>query len=91
MAYEYKFDNTVRPALVEAPYDWLDPTVVQSALVQARRNPQLTAKEVAVVAGVGAVMTLVGERVATPIVWGTFMYTLGYVAKNQGWLDQLTK
>lgn len=89
MAY---FDNPVRPSLVRAPYNWSDPTMVQTSLVPARLNPaQVTVKEVAVVAGVGAVMSLLGERVTSPLILGTAMYTIGYVAHQQGWLDQFTK
>jgi hypothetical protein len=92
MAKKKYYDHPVYASLVPAPYDWSDSTMVQSSLVPMRGNPpQITAKEVAVVAGVGAVMTLVGERVTTPLIWGTFMYTLGYAAKSQGWLDQWTK
>lgn len=83
--------NHVRPALVPASYQWLDSTMVVSSLVPAKKNPAVSAQEVVVVAGVGAVLALVGQKVTTPMVLGTGLYALGYFAKQQGWLEKYTK
>jgi formyltetrahydrofolate synthetase len=91
--YNKRYDNPVMTALVKAPYAWMDPTMVQTSLV-SRGNPEgyeMGVKEVVVAAGVGVVMSLVGERLTTPLILGTTMYVIGYVAKEKGWLEPLIK
>jgi hypothetical protein len=86
--YSNDYDNPVRPSLVDMPYDWSDSTMVRTAL----ENPvELGAQEVAIAAGVGLVLSLIGERVAPTLVVGTGLYVLGYVAHERGWLKNLTR
>lgn len=88
--YNKRYDNPVMTALVEAPYDWLDPTVIRSSLVvRGNQGYELTAKEVAVATGVGVVMSLIGERLTSPLILGTSMYVVGYIAHERGWLKPL--
>ena len=52
----------------------------------AKNNPDT--RKLAVVAGVGALVTLLVPRVVPQLVLGTGLYTLGYFAKQEGWLDR---